>query len=141
MNGRKASRVVPPQQPIYRQFVGAHIVDVANTSYGFPKTHLLEIVQSANDHDHPLGTLETGRAYGRQMIFGLLRARLEGTRRIPLSVGKRLVGFEPFRRMFGAPHGYRSVELCGCSDRAGDSEVHSIGPVETEEKIFLSPAR
>jgi hypothetical protein len=75
------------------------------------------------------------------MIFGLLRARLEGTRRIPLSVGKRLVGFEPFRRMFGAPHGYRSVDLCGCSDRAGDSEVQSIGPVESEEEIFLAPAR
>jgi hypothetical protein len=75
------------------------------------------------------------------MIFGLLRARLEGTRRIPLSVGKRLIGFEPLRRMFGAPHGYRSVELYGCSDRAGKSEVQSIGPVETEEEIFLAPAR
>jgi hypothetical protein len=75
------------------------------------------------------------------MIFGLLRAHLEGTRRIPLSVGKRLVGFEPLRRMFGAPHGYRSVELYGCPDRTGDSEVKSIGPVEIEEEMSLAPAR
>lgn|SRR5260370_26142231 len=39
-----------------------------------------------------------------QMILGLLRERLQGARRIPLSIGKCLVGFEPFRRILGAPH-------------------------------------
>ena len=38
------------------------------------------------------------------MILGLLRERLQGARRIPLSIGKCLVGFEPFRRILGAPH-------------------------------------
>jgi hypothetical protein len=48
-----------------------------------------------------------------RMILGLLRARLQGARRIPLSIGKFLVGFEPLRQILGAPHGHRSVELSG----------------------------
>jgi hypothetical protein len=40
--------------------------------------------------------------------------------------------------MFGAPHGYRSVESSRCPGTAG---VRSIGPVETQEEISLAPAR
>jgi len=70
----------------------------------------------------------------------MLRARLQGARRIPLSIGKFLVGFEPLRRILGAPHGYRSVESSGGQDGSDYGEIVSIGPVETEEEISLSPA-
>jgi hypothetical protein len=75
------------------------------------------------------------------MILGRLRARLQGARRIPLSIGKFLVGFEPLRRILGAPHGYRSVELSGGQDVDGDGLIKTIGPVEIEEEMSLSPAR
>jgi hypothetical protein len=74
------------------------------------------------------------------MILGLLRARLQGARRIPLSIGKFLVGFEPLRQILGAPHGYRSVELSG-GNGTGEGKIESIGPIEIEEEISLSPAR
>jgi hypothetical protein len=72
------------------------------------------------------------------MIVGLLRARLQGARRIPLSIGKFLVGFEPLRQILGAPHGYRSVELSGGT---GEGKIESIEPIEIEEEISLPPAR
>jgi hypothetical protein len=74
------------------------------------------------------------------MILGLLRAHLEGARRIPLSVGKFLAGFEPLRQILGAPHGYRSVELSGGESEGGEEKIESIGPVETGEEISLAPA-
>jgi hypothetical protein len=75
------------------------------------------------------------------MILGLLRERLQGARRIPLSIGKCLVGFEPFRRILGAPHGYRSLGLSGGNDVDTDGEINLIGPVETREEISVSPAQ
>jgi hypothetical protein len=63
-----------------------------------------------------------------------------GARRIPLSIGKFLVGFEPLRQILGAPHGYRSVELSG-GNGTGEGKIESIGPIEIEEEISLSPAR
>jgi capsular polysaccharide biosynthesis protein len=75
------------------------------------------------------------------MILTALRTRVEGARRIPLGVGKCVVGFEPLRRVLGAPHGYRSVEVSGCRDSGGESEIKSIGPVEIEEEVSLAPAR
>jgi hypothetical protein len=81
------------------------------------------------------------KAYAKpRMILGLLRAQLEGTRRIPLSIGKWLVGFEPLRRMLGAPHGYRSVQSSGGRGGSGEGKIELIGPVETEEEIPLAPA-
>jgi hypothetical protein len=76
-----------------------------------------------------------------QMILGLLRERLQGARRIPLRIGKCLVGFEPFRRILGAPHGYRSLGLSSGNDVDGDGEINLIGPIETREEISVSPAR
>jgi hypothetical protein len=69
------------------------------------------------------------------MILGLLRARLQGARRIPLSIGKFLVGFEPLRQILGAPHGYRSVELSG-GNGTGEGKIESIGPIEIEERYL-----
>jgi hypothetical protein len=74
------------------------------------------------------------------MILGLLRARLQGARRIQLSIGKWLVGFEPIRRMLGAPRGYRSVELSGGEGGSREHKIESIGPIETGEEISLAPA-
>jgi hypothetical protein len=74
------------------------------------------------------------------MILGLVHARLQGARRIPLSIGKFLVGFEPLRQILGAPHGYRSVEISG-GNGSGEGKIESIGPIEIEEEISLSPAR
>jgi hypothetical protein len=74
------------------------------------------------------------------MILGLLRTRLQGARRIPLSIGKFPVGFEPLRQILGAPHGYRSVELSG-GNGTGEGKIESIGPIEIEEEISLPPAR
>src|SRR5262245_37723450 len=74
------------------------------------------------------------------MILGLLRAQLQGGRRIPLTIGKWLVGFEPLRRMLGAPHGYRSVESSGGKGGSDEGKIQLIGPVETEEEISLAPA-
>jgi hypothetical protein len=76
-----------------------------------------------------------------KMFLGLLRARLEGARRIPLSIGKCLVGFEPLARIFGAPYGYRSIESCDAKDLDGSGEIKSIGPLEIEEQVSLAPAR
>src|SRR5262245_45793288 len=75
-----------------------------------------------------------------RMILGLLRTRLQGARRIPLSIGKFPVGFEPLRQILGAPHGYRSVELSG-GNGIGEGKIESIGPIEIEEEISLPPAR
>ena len=75
------------------------------------------------------------------MILPVLRARLQGARRIPLSIGKFLVGFEPLRRILGAPYGYRSVALSGGCDGNDHGKIESIGPVEIEEEISLSPAQ
>jgi len=71
------------------------------------------------------------------MNLAVLRARLQKARRIPLSIGKFLVGFEPFRGILGAPRGYRSVEM---SKGNCDGGIESIGPIEAEEEISLSPA-
>jgi capsular polysaccharide biosynthesis protein len=75
-----------------------------------------------------------------EMILAALRAHLEGTRRIPLSIGRFLVHFTPLRRILGAPRGYRSVALSGTRDGNGNCEIESIGPVETGEEISLPPA-
>jgi hypothetical protein len=72
------------------------------------------------------------------MILGWLRTRLQGARRIPLGISKFLVGFEPLRRVLGAPRGYRSIELLGDGNTEG--KIESTGPVETQEEIHLSPA-
>jgi len=74
------------------------------------------------------------------MILAQLRARLQGARRIPLSIGKQLVSLEPLRRMLGAPHGYRSVESSGGRGGSGEGKIELIGPVETEQEISLAPA-
>src|SRR5215470_3694293 len=60
-NRRESPRIITSQQPIYRQSVGARIVDRCSNAYGCPKTHLAEMVKRADDHYHPLHTFETGR--------------------------------------------------------------------------------
>jgi len=76
-----------------------------------------------------------------KMMLAALRARLQGARRIPLSIGKLVVDFEPLRQILGAPHGHRSVEWAGGQVGTGVGEIESIGPVEPKEDISLSPAR
>jgi Glycosyltransferase 61 len=77
----------------------------------------------------------------KNKMIQVIRAHLEGTRQIPLTIGKRLIGFEPLRRLLGAPRGYRSVESSGSQGVSCVGDVETIGPIETEEEISLPPAR
>jgi len=74
------------------------------------------------------------------MILGLLRTRLQGTRRIPLSIGKFLVGFEPLRQILGAawiPFGWtigwkwnwRGKDRVDRADQNRGGDISPAGPI------------
>lgn len=79
----------------------------------------------------------------RLFLTGLtshIRGRLHGARRYPLAIGKRLAGFEPLRRLTGAPRGSRAIGPPSGATAAANADIEIVGPVEEQQEIRLGPA-